>query len=131
MHSVTNAKAAVLILLRKSLYPCSAEGQSRIQQTILFEDSFGFSLGAAAAGKLEAAPGARRIRRTVIVTDPTDGAQTSREIIYNDRDKVPSCLTFLLAGQNTVSLVATQPQGSLDEHWQMEALFQHTRLWTQ
>ena len=94
MHLVTHAEAAVPVLLRKSLYLCSPEGQSRIQQSLLVEDSFGFSLGAAAAGKLEAAPGARRIRRTVIMTDPTDGAQTSREIIYNDRDKVPFCLTF-------------------------------------
>ncbi len=42
----------------------------------------------APAGKLEAAPGARRIRRTITITNPEDGTQTTREIIYTDRDKV-------------------------------------------
>ncbi|CAL8462032.1 g1563 [Coccomyxa elongata] len=44
--------------------------------------------GATPAGKLEAAPGARRIRRTITITNPEDGSQTTREIIYTDRDKV-------------------------------------------
>ena len=41
--------------------------------------------------KLEAAKGARRLRRTINVTHP-DGSQTSRELILTNKDEV-NCRT--------------------------------------
>lgn len=46
---------------------------------------------AAAAANLEATPGARRIRRTIVTTSP-DGERSSREVVYTDRDKVGACM---------------------------------------
>ena len=43
--------------------------------------------GKDAGGKLEAPPGARRIRRT-IVTLSEGGQRSEREVIYTDREKV-------------------------------------------
>lgn len=47
----------------------------------------GAAVALAQEPRLEAEPGARRIRRTIITTD-AEGVQTSREIIYTDKDKV-------------------------------------------
>ncbi len=54
----------------------------------ILNSSLVYHSGATPAGKLEAARGARRIRRTITITNPEDGTQTIREIIYTDRDKV-------------------------------------------
>lgn len=63
----------------------------------------------ATAGKLEAAPGVRRIRRTIIMTNPADGTQTTREIIYTDRDKAGSpCSQHCLVCQIQMKYNLTQ-----------------------
>ena len=46
--------------------------------------------GGAAGGKLEAAPGARRVRRTIVAVS-ADGERSTRNVIYSDRDKVRAC----------------------------------------
>jgi hypothetical protein len=54
--------------------------------------------GKAAGGQLEAAPGARRIRRTIVTTSEA-GVRSEREVIYADREKARGaqpCLQTLL-----------------------------------
>ncbi len=53
----------------------------------MLDTSSAYVCAGAQEPKLEAAPGTRRVRRTIITTD-ADGVQTSREIIYADKEKV-------------------------------------------